>query len=368
MYRYIIVDDEALIRKGTLKKISPLSDLVTCIGEAENGSDALEQIEEKKPDFVIMDMQMPVMNGMELLPILAEKYPRMPLIVISGYKNFDYIKQAISANAVEYLLKPFSAQMIQDCIHQVLNRLEERTERDRQLKLTEEEAEQVRYEYDLTLLHNLIFGYRTAGTTLTSRKLNYINTTHDVLLINLCYPEPLDDSVLFQWLAENGFGDLGLYLSGRDTAQSQGFLILFLSQQAEKYQERLVKQVLDALELFLDSFAAETIIGVSLIHHSLSDLSQAYVEASHAPDAHILTDHRTHLFRFTKESTPQRLDWPRTDEFLFRLEAGMRGEIGPLCDDLFAYYLSVPSATLGDAKYHCASLSGYCRQLLNTYM
>ena len=92
MFTYIIIDDEILIRKGTLKKLEPLHEEITCIGEADNGQDGIKLIAEAKPDFIILDMQMPVMNGMELLPYLASHYESMPLIVISGYKNFDYIK------------------------------------------------------------------------------------------------------------------------------------------------------------------------------------------------------------------------------------------------------------------------------------
>ena len=96
MYTYIVIDDESLIRKGTIKKLQPMEDLISCIGEADNGKAGIELIQEVHPDFVILDMQMPIMGGKELLPYLAENYPEMPLIVISGYRDFDYVKQAIS--------------------------------------------------------------------------------------------------------------------------------------------------------------------------------------------------------------------------------------------------------------------------------
>ena len=108
MYTYIVIDDESLIRKGTIKKLQPMEDRITCIGEADNGKAGIELIQEVHPDIVILDMQMPIMGGKELLPYLAENYPDMPLIVISGYRDFDYVKQAISAAAIDYILKPFS--------------------------------------------------------------------------------------------------------------------------------------------------------------------------------------------------------------------------------------------------------------------
>ena len=368
MYTYILIDDEELIRKGTRKKISPLNDIVECVGEAGNGEEGIELIRKKQPDFVILDMQMPVMGGMELLPLLSEQYPSMPLIVISGYKDFDYIKQAISANAVEYLLKPFSAQMIQNCIHQVIERLEERNQIHQQLKLTEEETEQARYEYDITLLRNLIYGYRTTKKTLTSRRLNYINTTHDLILFNLCYQDSFDDDALSSWLSENGFGDLALYLSGKDSHLNQGFIILFLSQQEEYYQRKISAQILQALTGYLDSQYPSALVGVSSIHHSLDDLSTAYAEASEALDQRELKDHSRRIFHFQNKMIPDLLQWEYTEEFLFRIEAGMTDRLPDLCDKLFSFYRTVPSCTLAQAKAHCSFLGTKCRDLLIEYM
>ena len=116
MYTYIVIDDESLIRKGTIKKLQPMEDQISCIGEADNGKSGIELIQEVHPDFVILDMQMPIMGGKELLPYLAENYPEMPLIVISGYRDFDYVKQAISAAAIDYILKPFSDSISPYCL------------------------------------------------------------------------------------------------------------------------------------------------------------------------------------------------------------------------------------------------------------
>lgn len=89
MYTYIIIDDETLIRKGTIKKIEKTDQNVSCIAEASEGAEGISLIEELHPDFVILDMQMPGMNGTQLLPYLSGHYPDMPLIVISGYQDFN---------------------------------------------------------------------------------------------------------------------------------------------------------------------------------------------------------------------------------------------------------------------------------------
>ena len=77
MYRYVIIDDEYLTRAGLLKKVEPLNHLITCVGEAVNGKEGISLIEKLKPDFIITDMYMPVMDGNELLQYVSvhSEYP-----------------------------------------------------------------------------------------------------------------------------------------------------------------------------------------------------------------------------------------------------------------------------------------------------
>lgn len=106
MYTYIIIDDEPLIRRGTIKKLENYPG-ISCAGQASNGQAGLELIQETDPDFIITDMKMPVLDGSRLLPILSERYPDKYIIVISGYKDFEYAQQALRANTVDYLHEAF---------------------------------------------------------------------------------------------------------------------------------------------------------------------------------------------------------------------------------------------------------------------
>ena len=161
MYTYIVIDDEGLMRKGTIKKLEPLKDRISCAGEAEDGSRALELIEETDPDIIITDMNMPVMDGTQLLPILTERFPGKRIIVISGYKDFEYMKHALTAKAVDYLLKPFSRQDLQDAVLRAVSQLEKGAAIENQLISSEESRESARYEYDIQMLKNVVLGYHT---------------------------------------------------------------------------------------------------------------------------------------------------------------------------------------------------------------
>lgn len=129
MYNFIIVDDEEIIRKGTLKKIQKLNYPLTCIGEASNGLEALGLLNKLKPDFIITDMDMPLMDGTQLLDNLIKNHPNLKVIVISGFENFSYAQKAIQAKALSYILKPFSRETIGTVLTQIMETLQEEKEK-----------------------------------------------------------------------------------------------------------------------------------------------------------------------------------------------------------------------------------------------
>ena len=123
MYTYVVIDDEPLIRRGILKKLENYPG-IQCVAQASNGKAALELIEEKDPDFVITDMKMPIMDGTQLLPVLSTQYPEKYIIVISGYKDFDYAKEALRAKTLDYIVKPFSREALCSAVDKAVELLQ----------------------------------------------------------------------------------------------------------------------------------------------------------------------------------------------------------------------------------------------------
>lgn len=366
MYNYIIIDDESLIRKGTLKKLSPLKQ-IQCVGEASNGKEGLELVASAKPDFVILDMQMPVMDGAALLPLLSKEYPQLPLIVISGYKDFDYIKHAISAQAIDYILKPFSKEAIQTCVLEAIERLESRNAIRNQIISSEEEKENAYYEHDCQMLKNLIMGYHTDSTTISSARLSFVNNTHHMRLITIAYANSPVDHALPEWLEENGFGDLALHLSNPSNAPLD-FLILFMPENSPLSHKRLTEQVLDALSGYLQQNSTPSIMGISNTHANLKQLHEAFLESSMALNCQPLSPSSQEHYFYLEETQPKLLAWPDQEEFLFRVEAGMADEVRLLTSQLMEWFRRQPGTTLQDAKYYCYQLSNQCQSVLNYYL
>ena len=367
MYNYVIIDDESLIRRGTIKKLQPMNDVVTCIGEAGDGAEGLRLVEELAPDFVILDMQMPAMNGMELLPILAERFPDLQKIVISGFRDFDYIKQAISSDAIDYLLKPFSKEALQDCVRTAIKRIEDTQLIHEQIMDSSEQREAACYEYDKQYLTNLILGYHTGDAAISSQKLNFINDTHQLELMTLYFGTETPDIDIQEWLEDGGFGDLALYLSNTSMPDI-GFLVLFMPNNHVISANSLTRQVADALLSFAASQHISLQIGISQLHNDLTELHQAFDETSTALNRQPVQGALRQSFLYEEEPAPKQMIWDREDEFLFRVEAGMLEEISSLSDVLFDWLSSLSDFTLADAKYYCYTLSNKCRLILNTYL
>lgn len=106
MSTLLIVDDESWTRE-TVKALIDFDSLgITQLNEATNGAEAIESIKSARPDFIITDMKMPGIDGIRLLEVLEKDYPDIPAIVLSGYQDFIYTRQAIKSGVIEYLPKP----------------------------------------------------------------------------------------------------------------------------------------------------------------------------------------------------------------------------------------------------------------------
>lgn len=125
MYKLIIVDDEEEVRKGVLRKIDWQGCGFEIAGEAENGREVLEIAEKCMPDVVLTDIKMPFMDGLKLSEHLREKFPTVKIIILTGFDEFEYAQKALRLNAVEYILKPISAQELTDVLNKVKNRIDE---------------------------------------------------------------------------------------------------------------------------------------------------------------------------------------------------------------------------------------------------
>jgi len=123
MLNLLIADDEHKIRRGIKGLIDTEKYNINTILEAEDGEVALKIINNVAIDIVLLDINMPFLNGIELLAEIRKKNTNMQIIIISGYDEFSYAKEALKYNVLEYVLKPIKKQELQDVIFKAINEL-----------------------------------------------------------------------------------------------------------------------------------------------------------------------------------------------------------------------------------------------------
>ena len=125
MYKVIIVEDEDPIRRG-LECAIPWTELdCTVVGSGRNGQEGMRAIEELEPDIVIVDINMPIMDGVEMMKQTHEAHP-YSAIVLSGYSSFDYAKDAMKYGAIRYLLKPLKKDELCEAIAEAKTQCDQR--------------------------------------------------------------------------------------------------------------------------------------------------------------------------------------------------------------------------------------------------
>ncbi|MCI8465108.1 MAG: response regulator [Lachnospiraceae bacterium] len=125
LYKIMIVDDEEEVRKAIVKKMDWESLGFEVVADAENGIEALEKAETLDLDLILTDIKMPFMDGLELGRKLQKRHSHIKLILFSGFDEFEYAKEAIRLNVMEYVLKPVNAEELA----RVLTRVREELDR-----------------------------------------------------------------------------------------------------------------------------------------------------------------------------------------------------------------------------------------------
>lgn len=124
MYKLLIADDEALIREGIRKLVDFESLGIGEVFEASSGSKAIELFEANTPEIVLLDINMPILNGLEVAKKIKQKAPDTKIAIITGYDYFDYAVTALKIGVEDYILKPISKQDVQDVLAKLIRAYE----------------------------------------------------------------------------------------------------------------------------------------------------------------------------------------------------------------------------------------------------
>ncbi|MFH5183670.1 response regulator [Paenibacillus sp. TAB 01] len=360
MYKFIIVDDEALIRRGMLKKIQaalPGEQLIFA-GEADNGESGLELVKKADPDIVITDMRMPEMDGRFFLKLLQHEYPDKKIIVVSGYSDFEYMKEAISAKVIGYLLKPFNREEISETLKKAIQLIEAERSAKQRMEYSEIEKEEISYSSDLQSLSHWILGIQHKDNTpvLRSNKLQPISEADQYVLLTLYVPgKPvLPPDVISHCV----------YIPS--TQHDKISFLLFYRKDGTR--DLLAAAVSAAKRILEDTSEVSACIGISSGKASLTLLNEAFGETVRTLNERTIVPESSPIVIYQGELQPAAsLTWEKLDELLFFLESGNSSKVKEWTERLFDHFYSVPGTTLGQVKGACNLLIHEVRDIIHRY-
>ena len=112
----LLVDDEIMIREGFKQLFDWNAHGCEVAGEASDGLEALTQIDRLCPDIVIMDINIPIMNGLKVIQLSRIRHPDTAFVIVSGYDDFSYCREALRLQITDYILKPVNYEEFGTCI------------------------------------------------------------------------------------------------------------------------------------------------------------------------------------------------------------------------------------------------------------
>ncbi|OIB02107.1 hypothetical protein AK95_04135 [Paenibacillus sp. LC231] len=137
MYKVLLVDDEVWIKRSLRKEIDWPSFEISDVAEASDGEEAFRLATEYEPDVIITDVKMPRMDGIELTRIVSRSMPEVKIIILSGYADFELVRQALNERVIDYILKPINRQDLVTAIRRSVDEIgndRKRREQDFRLK------------------------------------------------------------------------------------------------------------------------------------------------------------------------------------------------------------------------------------------
>ncbi len=141
LYRVLIADDEPIIREGIREAMDWATFGMEVVGEAEDGEEALERAVELNVDVVLVDMNMPFLNGIGLIRALQEQCPGVRYLIISGHDEFAYAQEAVRLGVEDYILKPVQADQLRAALERLRQRLDEEHQRTAYVRQAAEQIE-----------------------------------------------------------------------------------------------------------------------------------------------------------------------------------------------------------------------------------
>ena len=142
MYKVVIIDDEPIIVEGLSKAVPWEKWDCYVAATAESGQSGVEIIQKENPDILFSDIRMPGMDGLAMIAALKSEHPHMQIAILTGFRDFEYAREAIRLGVTRFLLKPSKMEELEEAVSVMVQNLSHMKERTEDGKAVQEEPEE----------------------------------------------------------------------------------------------------------------------------------------------------------------------------------------------------------------------------------
>ena len=349
MLKVFLVEDEFVIREGIKNNIDWETHGYEFCGEAGDGELAYPMIQRLRPDIVITDIRMPFMDGLELSRLIRRELPDIEIIILSGYQEFEYAKEAIKLGVAQYLSKPINGEELLAELEELSAKIEEKRRatqiRERYLKEMEENTLRERKK----LFQSLVVGDNTAAELLESAERLGIDLSapwYNIILFktqSLRHAQDEYSGSLIRIEEElRSLEDGTTVVSFDRNLEGKAFLLKAESEeQLQLQQQEYIEKIKDIMEKYEH---VRYFGGIGRPVNRLRELPDSFEQASHAfAHRYLVQDSRIldggYLAQGTEEEhfdikqvNPKQIDRTRIQEFL---KQGDREEVVYFVEEFF---------------------------------
>lgn len=285
--KVFLVEDEMVIRRGIKNSIDWEKEGYIFCGEASDGELAYPMIIKEKPDILITDIRMQFMDGLELCKLVKKELPNIKILILSGYDEFDYAKEAIRLGVTEYLLKPISSGKLLEALNGVSESIRrEKEDKDLVRKYMEEMRENTEHEKQ-KFFEQMIAGNLSMADALETGKKYEMNLSagmYNLLLFRFTLGEENRKSGELLGEAEYAIEKLTERLEYVFEFQRgvEGWAFLLMADNEEQMSER-VKELSKDLEEIMKNYSTIAYFGgIGQPVARLRELEESFREAERA--------------------------------------------------------------------------------------
>ena len=283
MYKLVIIDDEYLVREGIKKTIDWNSHNVDLIGEASNGEEGYEVISRLKPDVIITDAKMPILNGLDLAKRLHDENYDGIIIVLSGYREFEYAQKAVDSEVFNYLLKPITNDELVNTVCEAINKLESKRSERKILSLYEESQDYIKLKIVRDIIRSKKLDITQVKNQLETNRLPFFESGVVVVITMDDYDEEFHDELrvleelIVDDLDEEGILHIEALYHNR---------LVFILNSDENGGYRVLKHCLDHYEEQNDAVTFSS--AISNPFDSIKQVSREYEVAKNLADSELM--------------------------------------------------------------------------------